>query len=156
MPVRYRMMQELRIAKKSTVIVIDNDEAMRHSLEWLIRSSGHDVRSYDSGPRYLDDAVQAGRPDCVILDIHMPEMNGLELYGILKTQYPDVAVVFITGYPEQIMAEKARALESKGFFTKPLDTDALLGCVDKAIASSGVGSRNADNPRHNAQERNPK
>ena len=116
-----------------TIAIIDNDEGMRHSLEWLIRSAGHDVLAYASGLRYLDDAVEADRPDCVILDIHIPELNGVELYGILKTQYPDVPVIFITGYPDQVTAETARALEANRFFTKPLDTDALLDCIDKAI-----------------------
>jgi len=131
-------MQELQISMKPAVIVIDNDEAMRHSLEWLIRSSGHEVLSYDSAKSYLGDPTQAGKPGCVILDIHMPEINGLEMYGILKNQHPDVSVIFITGYPNQILADKARKLESKGFFTKPLDTDALLDCIDKAVASSGI------------------
>jgi two-component system, LuxR family, response regulator FixJ len=121
-------------SEKATVVVIDNDEAMRHSLEWLIGSSGHNVLTYDSATSYLNDAGRAGKPDCVILDIHMPEINGLEIYGMLKTQYPDIPVIFITGFPDQIMAEKARALDSTGFFTKPLDTDALLDCIDKAVA----------------------
>ncbi|MEJ2381191.1 MAG: response regulator [Gammaproteobacteria bacterium] len=116
------------------MIVIDDDEAMRHSLEWLIRSSDHNVLSYDSGLSYLDNAMRAVKPDCIILDIHMPEINGVEMYGILKTQYPDVSVIFITGRPDQVMAEQARALGSQGFFTKPLDTDAILNCIDKAIA----------------------
>lgn len=127
-------MDALESPKKATIVVIDNDEAVLHSLEWLVKSSGHDVLSYDSGLRYLDDAVQAGRPDCIIMDIHMPEINGLELYGIIKTHHPDIPVIFITGFPDQIMAEKARTLQSKGFFTKPLDTDALLDCIDKAVA----------------------
>lgn len=136
--VRYGMMREPHITRESTVIVIDNDEAMRHSLEWLIRSSGHNVLTYESGKSYLDHATQAGKPDCIILDIHMPEINGLEMYGILKTQYPDVSVIFITGYPDQIMAEQARELESQGVFSKPLDTDAILNCIEKLIASSGA------------------
>lgn len=121
-------------SKQATVVVIDNDEAVRHSLEWLVKSSGHDVRAYNSGLHYLDDAVQAGRPDCVVLDIHMPEINGLELYGIIKTRYPDIPIIFISGFPDQVMAEKARTLQSKGFFTKPLDADALLDCIDRAVA----------------------
>ena len=68
----------------------------------------------------------------------MPEINGLELYGILKNRHPDIAVIFITGYPDQHLAEKARTLEAKGFFTKPLDTDAVLECIDKAVAASGA------------------
>ncbi len=123
-----------------TIVVIDNDEGMRHSLEWLIGSLGHDVLAYDSGLHYLGDAVKSGRPDCIILDIHMPEANGVELYGMLKTQYPDVPMIFITGYPDQAMAEKARVLESEGFFTKPLDTDALLDCIDQAIMGTTLPS----------------
>jgi two-component system response regulator FixJ len=124
------------IVKQATIVIIDNDEAMLHSMEWLIRSSGHNVRAYASGLSYLDDVIYSDRPECVILDVHMPEINGLELYGIIKTQHPDIPVIFITGFPDQVMAEKARALESTRFFTKPLDTDALLECIDKAVASS--------------------
>jgi FixJ family two-component response regulator len=124
--------------KKPTVVVIDNDDAMRHSLEWLIRSSGHSVLGYESAKSYLGDSARGGRPDCVVLDIHMPEINGLELYGMLKREYPDIAVIFITGYPDQHLAEQARTLEAKGFFTKPLDTDAVLECIDKAVAASGA------------------
>lgn len=131
---RDRNMDALESPEKATVVVIDNDEAVLHSLEWLVKSSGHNVLSYDSGLRYLDDAVQADRPDCIIVDIHMPEINGLELYGIIKTRYPDIPMIFITGFPDQVMAEKARTLQSNGFFTKPLDTDALLDCIDKAVA----------------------
>jgi FixJ family two-component response regulator len=122
-------------AKQATIVVIDNDESMRHSLEWLIRSSGHEVRAYDSGLRYLDAVAGTGRPDCIVLDIHMPEINGLELYGVIKTQCPEIPVIFITGFPDQIMAKKARTLEPQRFFIKPLDTDALLDCIDKAIAN---------------------
>lgn len=126
------------MSEQATVVVIDNDSAVRHSLEWIIRSSGHDVQSYDSGLSYLDVAVRDGRPDCVVLDTHISEITGCELYGILKTQYPDVPVIFITGYPEQSIAEKARTLESRRFFTKPLNMDALLNCIDRAISPSGV------------------
>jgi FixJ family two-component response regulator len=130
-------MHARQTAKPATVVVIDNDESVCHSLEWLIRSSGHDVRAYDSGLHYLDAGVEADRPDCIVMDIHMPEINGLELYGIIKTHHPYIPVIFITGFPDQIMAEKVRALESTGFFTKPLDTDALLECIEKAVASAG-------------------
>ena len=118
------------------VVVIDDDEAMRHSLEWLILSSGHAVLGYASAQSYLDDTSRDGQADCVILDVHMPEINGLELYGLLKGRHPDLAVIFITGYPDQALAEKARSLEATRFFTKPLNTDALLTCIDEAIADA--------------------
>ena len=130
-------MQERQAKHRPMVVVIDDDEAMRHSLEWLILSSGHAVLGYASAQSYLDDTGRDGTPDCVILDVHMPEINGLELYGILKDRHPDMAVIFITGYPDQALAEKARSLEATRFFTKPLDTDAILACIDAAIADVG-------------------
>lgn len=118
-------MQNFMAPKQSTVIVINIDEAIRDFLEWLIQSAGHKVRTYDSGLGYLDDAVRDGRPDCVILDPHMPEISGFELYGIIKTQYPEAPITFVTGHADQIMTEKALTLEPQGFFTKPLDTNAI-------------------------------
>jgi FixJ family two-component response regulator len=148
-------MQPQQQSKRATIVIIDNDEGMRHSLEWLIRSAGHDVLAYATGLHYLDDAVKAGRPDCIILDIHIPELNGVELYGILKTQYPDVPVIFITGYPDQAMAEKARALESNRFFTKPLDTDALLDCIDKAIIGTTLHCKASESDEAVEAKREP-
>lgn len=122
--------------------VVDNDAAMRDSLAWLIHSyCGYRVVSYASGLSYLDSAVDGERPGCLILDIHMPEMNGLELYGILKTRDPELPVIFITGYPDQHLAEKARRLEPHGFFTKPLDTDALIDCLDRALGTQAVNDQ---------------
>jgi two-component system response regulator FixJ len=117
------------------VVIIDDDEAMRHSLEWLIASAGHAVLGYASARDYLDDGGRDGNPDCVILDVHMPEINGLEMYGILKDRHPDLAVIFITGYPDQTLAEQARNLDATRFFTKPLDTDAILNCIDELIGT---------------------
>lgn len=138
MPTEYRMMQKPMESKKSMIIIINIDELIRDLLGWLIRAAGHDVRTYDSGLDYLDDAARDDRPDCVILDTHMLGISGLEMYGILKTQYPNLPVIFITGYPDHTIAEKSRALESQGFFTRPLDTNAILNCIDGAIASSGA------------------
>ena len=122
------------MATKPTIIVIDDDAAMRHSLQWLISSSGYDVHSYESAKSYLDDAMWDGRPDCVISDIHMSEMTGVELHGILKKRYPNVPVIFISGQHD-LSVDQARSLGSAGFFSKPLDTDAFLTSIHKAVAS---------------------
>jgi len=118
---------------KTTIIVVDDDEAARHSLVWLIKSWSYHVLSYASATSYLRDTVRSEKPACAILDIHMPEINGLEPYAILKKQHPDIAVIFVTGHPNQNLAEKARKLDTKGFFVKPLDADALLHCIAASI-----------------------
>ncbi len=122
--------------KQASVAIIDNDDSVRHSLEWLTQTAGYDVHVYDSGLSYLDAAAEGYRPDCIVLDLYMPIINGLELYGIIKTQHPDIPIIFITGLPDQGISEKARALEATRFFTKPLEIDALLACIDKTLASS--------------------
>lgn len=127
-------MHALQTQKSATVILIDGEESTRHSLEWLIQSLGHNVHAYDSGLSYLDAAVGSDRPDCMILDTHMQEINGLELYGIMKTQYPDLPVIFVTGLPDQPIAQKARSIDSTGFFIKPVDSDALAACLGQALA----------------------
>ena len=129
-------MQERLAQHSAMVVVIDDDEAMRHSLEWLLHSSGHRVQCYASAQGYLDDSGRDGDPACVIVDVHMPDINGVELYGMLKDRDPDLAVIFVTGYPDQALAEKARSLDATRFFTKPLDTDAILSCIDEAIAAT--------------------
>jgi FixJ family two-component response regulator len=124
--------------KNSTVVIIDDDEAVRESLGWLLRFSGHVVAGYDSAVTYLNVGRKLGRPDCVVVDIHMPQMNGLECYQEIKGQFPDVPVVFITGDPGQTLAKQAEALEPMNFFAKPLDTQKLLSRINEAVTSSRV------------------
>lgn len=118
----------------ATVVVVDDDAAARHSLEWLLASCGYRVCGFDSGASCLCGMVKGKRPACFILDIHMPGMNGIELHAALKKQYADVAVIFLTAYPSQELAEQARRLRPVGFFEKPLDIEALLACLTAVIA----------------------
>jgi FixJ family two-component response regulator len=129
--------QTRKTATALTVVIIERDDAVRKSLEGLISASGRTVLAFDSGLRYLDATVHHhhGRPDCVIVDVHMPDVNGLELYGIITTQNPDVPVIFVTRFPDEAMKEHARSLRLAGYFSAPLNTGALLGCVDKALSS---------------------
>jgi FixJ family two-component response regulator len=126
------------MSKLSRIIVIDNNDATRHSFERLIGSSGHTVSVYASGLRYLDDAVRDGRPDCVILNTDISEITALELFGILKTQYPDLPIIFFAGNPDRLLADEARALGPRRIFTNPLNTDAILNCIGEALAPSNA------------------
>jgi two-component system response regulator FixJ len=119
---------------RSAVAIIDDDEGACHSLKWLVQSAGYAVACFHSAAAFLDLATADNRPACIIMDIHMPGINGVELYRMLKERYPGIPVVFVTGYPDQALATKARSLEPDGFFAKPLDTEALLRQIKQLIA----------------------
>jgi FixJ family two-component response regulator len=118
--------EECKEYMSPTVVIIDDDAGACDSLQWLVQSAGYTTRCYPSGKAYLDSAKADERPACVILDVHMSGMSGIEVFSALKARYPDIPIVFVTGYPDQALARKARALKAEGFFAKPLDTSGLL------------------------------
>lgn len=120
--------------REPLVVVVDDDEAVRHSLEWLIESAGYRVRGYPSARALLGEVGPVMAPDCAILDIHMPETDGVALHGLLQAHYPGIPVIFITAFPEDRLAAQARALSPAGFFAKPLDVPLLLTSLQELLS----------------------
>ena len=116
------------------VAVIDDDESMREALESLLKSVGFRTAIYASAKEFLN-AVKKDVPDCLILDVLMPEMNGLELQKKLLEENIPVPIVFISAHGET--GEKAQALAAGAidFLHKPFSEDSLLGAVGAAIKS---------------------
>jgi FixJ family two-component response regulator len=117
------------------VSVVDDDESVRESLASLIRSVGLAVRVFESAEAFLESAgVQ--RTDCLILDVRMPGMDGLELQRRLKTSHPDVPVIFITAHGSEEEA-RLRALDAGAiaYLLKPLSEEDVLGAVHVALQS---------------------
>ena len=106
----------------SIVYVIDDDSAVRSSVQLLLSSVGHDVRTYSSAQEFLS-AFQDAHPGCIILDIRMPGMSGLELQRQLRDRGCGIPVIIITGHgdvPIAVRAMKDGALE---FLEKPFSKD---------------------------------
>src|SRR5215471_7826462 len=104
--------------EQSIVFIVDDDEAVRESLESLIRSGGHIVRSFSSATQFLDHA-RPEVPSCLVLDVRLPEITGLDLQQRLKALNIGTPIIFITGHgdiPMSVQAMKAGAIE---FLTKP-------------------------------------
>ena len=116
------------------VAVIDDDESMREALESLLKSVGFRTTIFASAKEFLN-AVKKDVPDCLILDVLMPEMNGLELQKKLLEENIPVPIVFISAHGET--GEKAQALAGGAidFLHKPFSEDSLLGAVGAAIKS---------------------
>jgi two-component system response regulator FixJ len=114
------------------VHVIDDDEAMRDSLRFLLLSSGFLVDNHDSPVAFLD---RLGELDlgCVITDLRMPEMNGIDLLKALRQRCPEVPVIVITGHGEIAVAVEAMKLGALDFLEKPFGDEALCSAVSRAL-----------------------
>jgi len=117
------------------VFVVDDDVAVRESLELLIVSAGWQPETYSSAEEFLA-RPRVPTPSCLVLDVNLPELSGLDLQERVATDRIDMPIIFITGYgnvPMSVKAMKAGAVE---FLTKPFADDVLLGAIRSAIDRS--------------------
>jgi FixJ family two-component response regulator len=122
---------------EATVFVVDDDVSVRESLGALVRFAGWRVLTFSSAQAFLDQAPSPG-PGCLVLDVSLPDLNGLELQERLSQKKSELPIIFITGYadvPTSVRAMKAGAVE---FLTKPLDDQALLAAIAQAVERSGA------------------
>jgi FixJ family two-component response regulator len=120
---------------KPIVFVVDDDVSVRESLELLIRSSGWQPETFVSALEFLA-RPRTFAPSCLILDVNLPDLNGLDLQKRVATDRADMPIIFITGYgdvPMTVRAMKAGAVE---FLTKPFSDDVLLDAIRQAIERS--------------------
>ncbi len=124
------------------VFVVDDDVSVRESLEALIRHAGWEAETFESARDFLA-RPPAPVPSCLILDVTLPGLNGLELQKLVAVDRTDMPIIFITGHgdvPTTVEAMKGGAIE---FLTKPFDDEALLGAIRGAIARSEAALRDA-------------
>lgn len=120
------------VADDSTVYVVDDDEAVRKGLTFLLRTASLAVETFPSAGAFLE-AYDPARRGCLLLDVRMPKMTGLELQRELKARGWSIPAIFMTGHatvPLAIAAMKAGAFD---FIEKPLRDDALLESVERAL-----------------------
>lgn len=121
------------VNESPTVVVVDDDEAVRGALVWSLKEAGFRVQSFASGEELL--ATGPGdRPGCLVLDLRMPGMSGLELQDALKERGILLPIIFISGHgdiPSSVRAIKAGAMD---FVEKPLSRDALIERIRHALA----------------------
>jgi two-component system response regulator FixJ len=118
---------------KAIVHVIDDDEAVRDSLKFLLEAASLPVRTYESAASFMDALGQIG-PGCVITDVRMPDMNGIELLRELRARQVGVPVIVITGHGDIPLAVEAMKIGAIDFFEKPFDDDSLLSAVRSALS----------------------
>ncbi|MGS1017457.1 response regulator FixJ [Allosphingosinicella humi] len=121
------------MANEPVVHVIDDDEAARHSLEFLVDCAGFKVRPYSSALAFLE-AVPEMEHGCIVTDVRMPEMSGIELIGRLKALGISDPVIVITGHADVPMAIQAMKQGVADFIEKPFSDEAILNAIRSALA----------------------
>lgn len=124
------------------VHVVDDDDALCDSLRWLLESAGRRVAIYASAETFLE-ASAAAQGGCLLLDIRMPGMSGLELQDELKRRGHAIPIVFITGHGDVPMAVNAVKKGALEFIEKPFNAQALLALIDNALAIDAKTRRHA-------------
>jgi len=117
------------------VFIVDDDISVRESLELLVRNENWRPETFASAQEFLDHP-RTYVPSCLVLDLSLPGLNGLELQKRLAVERTDMPIIFITGYgdiPKTVQAMKAGAVE---FLTKPLNNDVLVSAIGKALERS--------------------
>jgi two-component system response regulator FixJ len=131
------------------VFIVDDDDAVRDSLEALVDSAGLAVESFSSGTMFLK-AMAAERIGCVLLDVQMPDLSGLEIQARLGASHPGLRVIIITGHGDVPLAVKAMKAGAFDFIEKPFDDAALLDCVRHALAEAGREGHSREEPADGA------
>ncbi len=141
MSLAHTLSRELGSAPMATaspiVFVVDDDVSVRESLELLIQNEGWQVKTFASAQEFLDHPRPA-LPSCLILDISLPGLNGLDLQQRVSAERTDMPIIFITGHgdiPTTVRAMKAGAVE---FLTKPFSDEVLLNAISQALERSHI------------------
>lgn len=117
---------------EESVFVVDDDEAARESLAWLLKSVGYSVTCYSSANSFLEN--YDGRAGCIILDVRMPGISGLSLQMELQKQHWPLSSILVTGHGDIPMAVAAMRSGALDFLQKPFNNQALLDRTEEALA----------------------
>jgi FixJ family two-component response regulator len=125
------------LSASSVVFIVDDDVSVRESLESMVRQAGWNPKTYSTAQEFLDRQKESV-PSCLVLDVSLPGLSGLELQRQIVDERSAMPIIFITGYgdvPMTVRAMKAGAME---FLTKPFSDEVLLSAIEQALERSRV------------------
>lgn len=122
----------MTINQEATVFVVDDDPAIRKSLRWLIESVGLKVQTHELASEFLE-SYSPDSPGCLVLDVRIPGMSGLELQEKLRERGYDIPVIIVSGYGDVPMAVRAMKAGAVDFLEKPVSDQVLLDYIQKGI-----------------------
>jgi FixJ family two-component response regulator len=121
------------LANIGTVSIVDDDDAVRTATQTFVRSLGYRTAAFASAEDFLK-APERDTADCLIADIQMPGMSGLDLQRELAQKRPSLPIIFITAFPEERIRQQAMAAGAACLLAKPYEGDVLIEYIEKALA----------------------
>jgi FixJ family two-component response regulator len=119
----------------AVISIVDDDKSVRAALERLMRSLGHNVSTFGSAEEFLE-SEQVHDTSCLITDLQMPGLNGIDLQSRLNAQGHRIPVIFITGHPEDNVRARAMNAGAVAFLAKPVRARSLIECIEKALQAA--------------------
>src|SRR5437867_2266488 len=120
-----------------TILVVDDEEGIRHTLRGVLSDEGYEVLEAPNGRRALE-LLERGMPRLAIVDVWMPEVDGIELVERMRTHAPGVPIIVISGHGTIETAVRVIRLGAFDFLEKPFQVEALLNVVDRALTAGGT------------------
>jgi FixJ family two-component response regulator len=117
------------------VSIVDDDESVRSAMSSLLRSLGYEACVFGSAEAFLS-SPRLGDTSCLIVDVQMPGMSGLDLQAELHVRRAAIPIIFVTAFPEEAIRRRAEAAGAVGFFGKPVDGGIIMRCLDAALHHS--------------------
>jgi len=121
------------VVSESLISIIDDDDSLRSALVGLLRSHGYEAEGYPSGEAFL---AISSNTDCIVTDIHMPGISGIELKEELVRRGDLTPVIMITARSDAALEDRARASGAIAFLRKPFDAGDLVRCIESALGES--------------------
>jgi FixJ family two-component response regulator len=115
------------------VSIVDDDRRVRSATQTLLRSLGYRAPAFASAEAFLN-SQEVGLTDCLILDVQMPGMSGIDLQRMIANRSRKMPIIFITAFPEDRVRDEALAGGAVCFLSKPCDVDRLVECLETALA----------------------
>jgi FixJ family two-component response regulator len=120
------------LSKVPVIAIVDDDESFRRATTSFVRSLGYGAAAFDSAEAFLK-SDRVSETDCLITDVQMPGMTGIELQGRLISQGHSLPIIFITAFPEIKARTQALAAGAVGFLSKPFNDENLITCLNEAL-----------------------
>jgi two-component system response regulator FixJ len=126
------------MSERKRIHLVDDEESVRRSTSFMLRTSGYDVDTYPSGVAFLDK-LQNARPGCILLDVRMPEMDGIEVQAELAKRGVKLPVIVLTGHGDVGTAVAAMKGGAIDFLEKPFEKDALVAALERGFERLEAG-----------------
>ena len=120
------------MSRVPVVSIVDDDDSVRTAMSSLVRSLGYEACLFASAEAFLA-SPHLDDTSCLIADIQMPGMSGLDLQSELHARQRYIPIIFITAFAEERIRKRAEAAGALGFFSKPVDSRTIIGCLDTAL-----------------------